>query len=477
MPYNEHEASLTLATLLTYLNSGAAMVVVLGLCLLFHEAGHFALAKLFGMHVEEFAFGFGHPLWRRQVGETLYRLNLFPVGGYVKIAGMEPGAEHVARGFHTRPRWQGALVIIAGSLANVILAIVLFTVVTAWQGLPDSKDQGIYIAKVSAGSPAQRAGLQSRDRVTAVDGQGHSLEITAVQSGPAGQAGLKKDYVIERISGAEVSTPVEMLEALRSAPGDKVSALVLDLNATSLPEQEKVLSLPVPAGLRQPSDAPPEQVLQQAYKLHFALLNQTALVGYIAARPNQQVTLTVDRQGQLLQLQPTTEVSHGRYAARDEKGMLYSRIREIGRIGVVLRGATRPVTPVEALQVGAIRTVGAAATVVLSVQAMVRREVEPELAGPVAIMAISAERARIGWDAVLGWGGIISSILAVMNLFPFPPFDGFRVVLLGFEAIIRRRVNARIEWVVSVAGFILVVFMFVALTAKDVTNLVRYGTP
>ena len=106
-----------------------------------------------------------------------------------------------------------------------------------------------------------------------------------------------------------------------------------------------------------------------------------------------------------------------------------------------------------------------------------QRQVEAELAGPVAIMAISAERARIGWDAVLGWGGIISSILAVMNLFPFPPFDGFRIVLLGFEAIIRRRVNARIEWAVSIAGFALVVFLFVALTAKDVTNLVRYGTP
>jgi regulator of sigma E protease len=464
-----------LDTILTYLNSGAAIVVVLGLCLLFHEAGHFAVAKLCGMRVEEFALGFGRVLWQGQRGETLYRLNLLPVGGYVKIAGMEPGAEDVERGFHSRPRWQGALVILAGSLANVVLAIMLFTVVTAWQGVPDDKDQGIYIAKVSAGSPAERAGFHRRDRVTAVDGQGYSLELTAVQAGPAQQAGLKKDYIIERVSGTEVNTPAEMLQVLRAARGDEAPVLVLDLNATSLPEQEKVLSLP-PA-LKRDTALPPEQILRDTYKVQFAALTQGALVGYIAARPKQQVTVTVDRDGQLVQLRPTTEVSHGRYAARDAKGMLYSRIREIGRIGVVLRGATRPVTPVEAVHLGLVRTVGAAATVVLSVQAMVRQEVEAELAGPVAIMAISAERARIGWDAVLGWGGIISSILAVMNLFPFPPFDGFRIALLGFEAVIRKRVNARVEWVVSIAGFVLVLFLFVALTAKDVTNLVRYGTP
>jgi regulator of sigma E protease len=466
-----------LNTLLTHLNSGAAIVVVLGLCLLCHEAGHFVVAKLCGMRVEEFAFGFGRALFQRRRGETNYRLNLFPVGGYVKIAGMEPGAVGVERGFHTRPRWQGALVIIAGSVANIILAVALFTVVTLWQGLPKPGDEGIYIAKVAADSPAQAAGLRPRDRIVAVDGQRQALELTAVSPGPAQAAGLKKNAIIERIGGVEVNTPIEMLAALRAARGQTVSALVLDPDAKSLATQEQKLNLPVPPAVRQSASADAAQVLEEAYALQFAPLSQGALVGYIAARPRQTVGLTVERRGQMVQAQATTETGHGRYTARDEKGMLYSRIREIGRIGVVLRGATRPATIHEALQAGVIRTIGSAATVVLSVQAMVRREVEPELAGPVAIMAISAERARIGWDAVLGWGGIISSILAVMNLFPFPPFDGFRVALLGFEGIVRRRVDARVELVVSVAGFIFVMFLFVALTAKDVTNLVRYGTP
>jgi regulator of sigma E protease len=92
-------------------------------------------------------------------------------------------------------------------------------------------------------------------------------------------------------------------------------------------------------------------------------------------------------------------------------------------------------------------------------------------------MAISAERARVGWDAVLTWCGVISSILAIMNLFPFPPFDGFKAVLIGLEAIMRRRVPARLEFVVSLAGFFIVVLLGVVLIFKDTANLVMHGTP
>ena len=87
------------------------------------------------------------------------------------------------------------------------------------------------------------------------------------------------------------------------------------------------------------------------------------------------------------------------------------------------------------------------------------------------------ERSRIGWDAVLNWGGIISSILAVMNLVPIPPFDGFKAVLIGIEAIIRQRVSPKLEWVMSIMGVMFVLFLFVVLTFKDLSNLIRFGTP
>lgn len=461
-------------TILSYLNSAAAIVVVLGLCLLCHEAGHFALAKLFNMKVEEFAFGFGRALVSGRRGETLYRLNLLPFGGYVKIVGMEPGAENVERGFHSRPRWQGALVIAAGSTANVLLAFVLFAVVTAWQGVPDLTDSGIYIAKVNAGTPAAQAGLETGDRIVAVDGQRHSLELQAVRPGLAQANGLRDRMMILQVGEQEVYTPAEMLMALRSTRSP-AQVIAFDYNATRVADQIKITSLPVPQPLRGETSAPAVQALQQAYSLQFGEMNQTALVGYIAMRPRQEVVLTVERDGQMLDLPATTLSAHGRVPAWDKTGKQSTPIREIGRIGVVLRGATRPAGLVESIQIGALRMVESVASVVLILQAMLQRHVSAELSGLVGIMVMTSERARIGWDAVIAWTGMISSMLAVINLFPFPPFDGFRIVLLGFEAIIRRRVDARLETIISIAGLILVLLLFVALLFKDIVNYILYG--
>lgn len=465
-------------SLLGLTNSAAAIVVVFGLCLLCHELGHFLLAKLFDMEVEEFAFGFGRALWRYRRGETTYRLNVFPYGAYVKIAGMEPGGPPVARGFHSRPRWQGAAVLVGGSLANLLLATALFTGVTLWVGEPDPADNAIYVAKVMARTPASDAGLESGDRLDGVDGQTQSLGVADVTQGSiAAKAGIAKGDQLERAGGQDVFVPSELLQALRSSRGGTAQVAVVDYRVEDIKKQQRIVALAIPSGLRAATAAEAAQTLEENLGLRFEQLTQSALVGYISSHIAQPVRLLVTRQGREMEVTATTVTVNGRYAMRDDTGMVYSRIRPMGRIGVVLRMATRRVGPVVAAKMGLLKSVSGAATVVLSVRAMLQRQVEAELAGPVAIMAISAERARIGWDAVLNWGGFISSMLAMVNLFPVPPFDGFRLVLLGFEAAIGRRIDAQKELILSIAGFVVIVFLFVALTLKDVGNLVRYGTP
>src|SRR6202012_1059790 len=106
-----------------------SMLIVLGIMFLVHEFGHFAVAKFFGVRVEVFAIGFGKRLFGFRRGDTDYRLSLLPLGGYVKMAGENPGEAPTGDPgeFNAHPRWQRVLVALAGPFANFILALGLMT--------------------------------------------------------------------------------------------------------------------------------------------------------------------------------------------------------------------------------------------------------------------------------------------------------------------------------------------------------------
>src|SRR5207245_9536319 len=119
-----------------------------------HEAGHFTAAKLSRMGVHEFSIGFGTRLLSFTRRGTLYALRLIPLGGYVRIAGMEPGEYDLPNGFHRKPALARLAVPLAGPLANFILASILVAAVV----FPDSAPVPGAIAQVTRGSPAAKAG-------------------------------------------------------------------------------------------------------------------------------------------------------------------------------------------------------------------------------------------------------------------------------------------------------------------------------
>src|SRR5216117_1246112 len=111
------------------------LLYVVGIAVMFliliapHEAGHFALAKLFKVRVIEFSIGAGTRLWSATRGGTVYALRAFPILGYVRMGGMEAGDFDDPNGFHHRPAWQRLAILAAGPAANFLVAIVLITVV------------------------------------------------------------------------------------------------------------------------------------------------------------------------------------------------------------------------------------------------------------------------------------------------------------------------------------------------------------
>ncbi|MGI6552155.1 MAG: RIP metalloprotease RseP [Clostridia bacterium] len=143
-------------------------ILILGILIFVHELGHFLAAKLVGIRVHEFALGMGPLLVARKVGETTYSLRAFPIGGFNRMAGMEPGEADDPRGFNKKSVGQRMGVIAAGSLMNFVLAIIFFIVVFMGIGVASNSNM---IAGVTEGSPAQQAGLQAGDRLVAIDGK------------------------------------------------------------------------------------------------------------------------------------------------------------------------------------------------------------------------------------------------------------------------------------------------------------------
>lgn len=195
-------------------------LLLVGVLVLIHELGHFAAAKLLDVKVLRFSIGYGRPLVRRTLGETEYQLGAFPLGGYVRILGVEaPTDEATGRGdagrsFASRPLWQRLVIVFAGPAANLLLpAIIYFVFFAGHTVLPAA-----VIGDVFDGGAAARAGIEPGDRVVEING--HAIRYweeleNAVRSSPGKELRLRiarQGKVFERYV-----TPIE--ETVRQRDG------------------------------------------------------------------------------------------------------------------------------------------------------------------------------------------------------------------------------------------------------------------
>jgi regulator of sigma E protease len=198
-----------------------ASVLVFGVLITVHELGHFIVAKLTGMRVDEFAIGFGPLIYQTKSEETLYSLRLVPLGGYNKIAGMEADDLEAKDGFASKPLWARMLVICAGSAMNFLLPLILFFGIFLYSGMDVIVDKPI-IGVVGPNQPAAVAGLMPEDKILAVNGtkitSWGDLIKNMQANGPKeavftiDRAGSVRDYKITPVMNAELKRPLIGIE-------------------------------------------------------------------------------------------------------------------------------------------------------------------------------------------------------------------------------------------------------------------------
>jgi regulator of sigma E protease len=245
-----------------------SFVVVIGVIILVHEWGHFIAARLVGIRVDTFSIGFGPAITSWTRGATEYRVAWFPLGGYVKMAGMvdesldgEDAITGAADEFMSKRTWQKAFVISAGVIMNGLLAVVLYTVIAGFWGVGTPSPEPV-LGGLREGMPAAAAGLEPGDRVLAVQGEpvadwealagaihrrpGETVELAVrregrpdtlrlrltpqaslhPEKGEVGLIGIEPEVVVERVgplgavaagvsrTGAEVVTAYQTIRAL-----------------------------------------------------------------------------------------------------------------------------------------------------------------------------------------------------------------------------------------------------------------------
>ncbi len=170
------------------ITTALVFLLILSILVLVHELGHFLVAKKLGVKVEEFGFGFPPKVWGKKFGETLYSINLLPIGGFVKLYGEDEAGggslqlpknskntnsprqetKDQDRAFFSRPIWQRAVIVVAGVFMNFVLAVVIFSYLFAFQGVP-TPGNTVSIVAVSHNSPAEKAGLKQGDVIVSID--------------------------------------------------------------------------------------------------------------------------------------------------------------------------------------------------------------------------------------------------------------------------------------------------------------------
>ena len=147
-----------------------AAIITIGILVTVHELGHFMAARFTGMRVDEFAIGFGPALWKKQKGKTLYSLRCIPLGGYNKIAGMEPGEEITPDGYNSKSVPARLLVIVAGALMNFLLPIFLFAGMSYVDGVEYLVNKSV-LGTVREEGAAYQAGLRVGDKLVSINGR------------------------------------------------------------------------------------------------------------------------------------------------------------------------------------------------------------------------------------------------------------------------------------------------------------------
>jgi regulator of sigma E protease len=429
-------------------------VIVLGIMILVHEWGHFVMARVFGVRVDIFSIGFGPRLWGRKRGDTDYRISALPLGGYVKMAGDNPSEERANSPdeFLSKPRWQRAVIALAGPAMNIVMAALILAALfmIKGEGKPKYYGEAADIAAVAQKSTAEMAGLRAGDRIVDINGVAVATWLQAYQRL---DALLPKDDVSLTVARDGNERPVELQTKAPFELGDVLG----------YPRDPVFIEAPAPG---MPASAAGLKAGDQ-----IVAINGTPLVAWM-----QCVSLIRHSNGETLQF----EVKRGEDTLQLAVKPVLSRVEQ-GRTTWQVGLANRPIlvyerlAPVAALSHSVARTWDFSALIVTTVAQLFMGKVALREMGGVIEISYQAGQAfkRGPVDLVQLMVGI-SLNLGILNLLPIPILDGGHLLMLAIEGVRRRDLSLAVRERFVQVGLVFLLVVFAIVMYNDVLKRITH---
>lgn len=484
-----------------------AFLTVFMFIVVVHELGHFLFARMFNVTVREFAVGFGPELFRKRGRRTDFRINLIPLGGYVRLKGEEPGEEEDPDSLYGVSAWKRFLIVLAGPVFSIVAGYALFMLIIGTWGY-----RPIVIDRVVPDSPAAMAGIRSGDFVLKVNRRFvfDNVDMTnVIRRGKPVTLELMRDG--ERV---EVTVQPKMTEAqysvhLQDVRGT-ISGKLLSINGSSAEryfeswKKEHVTVVSEAGELRavlsSVSFVPARYTIGIYYGQFSSIfakdsgpfkrgdiltkvenrsvVGNTDLFDVLTALSLKSDELYVSITGSKVDsvIHPFPESVTVEYLSNGAR-----RVVSVGRDELlkilsapgVLEFQSPAVRPggFEFFRLAIARSNRLALYIWRTLPAIFVGRNLQQVTGPVGIVQVINQAVKVGLETILTLVAIITINLGIFNLLPLPALDGGRIIFALLEMVTRRKFNRNIENLVHTIGFFLLLAFIFVVTIFDISRL------